>query len=195
MSASSLLITFLLLSSTMPAMTQQPQLEEQIKQLLLNEEPVDLKTELRRLGNDDEIATLLMQLASDNRSAVVRSQRLIILDGAVSALGQIRATSANDLLSSLLTDQKVQRNVRAGAARSLGQIDPERNKEILLRALDQTSDFYLIRVYAAEGLAKTRDAKALKALERYGREEKDAYVRQKFENGAQAMRANGVKPN
>jgi HEAT repeat protein len=80
------------------------------------------------------------------------------------------------------------------AARSLGQIDPEANKQTLLGAL-ATSDHYLVRVYAAEALGKTRDAEVLKALERIGREEKDSYVRGEFEKAASALRAKGVRPN
>ena len=93
------------------------------------------------------------------------------------------------------TATDLSRRRSAGAARSLGQIDPEGNKQILLKALNPvTSNYYLIRVFAAEGLARTKDTGVLKAIEQYRVEEKDSYVRQQFDNASQAMRANGVKP-
>jgi len=156
----------------------------------------DLQIKLRQLGNDNDVAAVLARFASTHRHATEGSPEFLVLDSAVVCLGELKARSPNDLLSSLLTDRKVHENVRSRAAKSLGQIDPEGNKQILFRALDPAvSDHYLIRVYAAEGLAKTRDAAALQALERYGREERDQYVRQQFQKAAQEMRANGVRPN
>jgi HEAT repeat protein len=170
-------------------------LEEKVRGLFLKQGVPDLRVSLRELGDDKEIAPVLVRLASGSKHAKERSSDLLVLSGAVASLGELRASSANELLSSLLTDREVHENVRALAARSLGQIDPEGNKQSLLNALNSVSDHYLIRVYAAEGLAKTRDAEALKALERYSREEKDAHVRQQFEKAAEEMRAKGVKPN
>jgi hypothetical protein len=176
---------------------QQPALEDRIRSLFLLEHGVpisDLPVKLRQLGDESETAAVLMRLASTYRYAGEGSLGFKMVNGAVVSLGVLEVKSASELLSSLCTDRKVHEDVRALAARSLGQIDPESNKQILLRAL-APSEHYLVRVYAAEGLAKTRDAEALKALERYSREEKDSYVRQQFEKTAQKLRTKGVIPN
>jgi len=171
-------------------------LEEKVRTLFLAEEGTpDLRNKLRQLGDDREITATLMQLAGRYRHAREGFIELNVLHGVVAVLGDLRANAANELLLALLADRKVHQNVRALAARSLGQIDPEENMQTLLRALNDASDFYRVRVYAAEGLAKTSDGKVLAALERYSREERDSHVRQQFEKAAQAMRDNGVKPN
>ncbi|MFN2510159.1 MAG: HEAT repeat domain-containing protein [Pyrinomonadaceae bacterium] len=60
----------------------------------------------------------------------------------------------------------------------MGQIDPESNKQSLLNALTNKSDYFGVRVEAAEALATTRDRQVLKALERHSGEEKDSFVPQ-----------------
>ena len=80
------------------------------------------------------------------------------------------------------------------AARSLGQIDAEGNKQLLLKALANKDDYFQVRVYAAEALGKTKDAEVLKALENYGREEKDSHVKQQFEKAAQELRGRLRRP-
>lgn|GEM_PF-5419358 len=186
----------LILTFAMSGLCQSSVLEGKVRALFLLEEGptfADVPNMLRQLGDDKETAAVLTNLASRYRDAKEQTLEFKILNGVVAVLGELRASSANELLSSLLTDRKVHENVRALAARSLGQIDPEANKQSLLKAMDP-SEHYLTRVYAAEGLARTKDPEALKSLERYGREESDSHVRQQFEKAAQAMRANGVKP-
>jgi HEAT repeat protein len=189
-------VVLFLVMFTASGLSQGSTLEEKVRAVLMQGMSfADLQGKLRQLGNENDVAAVLARFASTYRLSKEGSPEFLVLDGAVACLGELKARSANDLLSSFLTDRKIHENVRSRAARSLGQIDPEGNKQILLRALDPTvSDHYLIRVYAAEGLAKTRDAEALKAVERYSREERDSYVRQQFEKAAQAMRANGVRP-
>lgn len=135
---------FLLLSFATPLIAQRPHLEEQVRSVFLNEHGTpDLKNTLRQLGDDKEIVSVVMRLASRYRHAKEESLEHKLVDAAVFALGELRASSANELLSSLLTDRKVHENVRARAARSLGQIDAQANKESLLRALDpKVSDYF-----------------------------------------------------
>jgi hypothetical protein len=190
-------VATLVLMLPMACLSQGTTLEEKVRAVFLQElSTPDRQNNLRQLGEDNEIVQALIGLASRHRHAKERTGEFKVLNGVVASLGEYRARSrsANELLSSLLTDQMVHENVRALAARALGQIDPEANKQALLNALDPTG-YLIIRVYAAEGLAQTRDPKALKALERYILEEREVFVRAKFQNGAEAMRANGVKPN
>jgi HEAT repeat protein len=73
-------------------------------------------------------------------------------------------------------------------------IDAEANKEVLQRALYDTTDFFGVRVDAAEALAKTKDPEVLETLEHYAREETNTYVRQKFEKSAQELRGKMRRP-
>jgi hypothetical protein len=190
-------VSFLILTIATSGFCQRTSLQEQVRPLFLREEgppfPI-LATEVRKLGTDKQIAEVLTEFASTYRYAKKQSEEFLILRGAVASLGELKVNSADKLLASLLTDQKVHENIRAMSARSLGQIDPEGNRKVLLKALASTED-YLTRVYAAEGLANTKDSEALTVLERYSSDEKDSYVRQKFEKAAEALRAKGVRPN
>jgi HEAT repeat protein len=118
----------------------------------------------------------------------------VYLNGATWVLGEMKEQQATFPLSQMLFDKKVHENIRALAARSLGQIDADGNKQLLLRALGNVNDYYIIRVYAAEALAKINDPQALKALEQYSRQERDAHVRQKFENAAREIRGRITRP-
>lgn len=171
-------------------------LEEKVRALFMREDgpPRDIPNELRQLGGDREIVAILLQMASKYKHAEAGTIEFKLLRSAVSLLGELSANSANEMLSSLATDPKVHQSVRARAIRSLGQIDPEANKQTLIQALDP-SEHPQTRLYAAEGLAKTRDREALKALERFGREEKDSYVREEFGKAANGLREKGVRPD
>jgi hypothetical protein len=179
-------------------------LEGEIRDLFLQEDSgrgdsgptyADMPNIFRKFGNDGEIVTVLTELASKNKHAEAQSPELMILKGSVAILGEFKAASANELLIAVLTDRQVPTNARALAARSLGQIDAEKNKQILLGFLGPSED-RSIRIYAAEALAKTNDSAALAALERIGSEERDSpSVRQRFEKAAQELRDKGVKPN
>ena len=89
-----------------------------------------------------------------------------------------------------LFDRRVHENVRAVAVKSLGNIDPESNKELLFRALRlNKSQYVMIRVAAAEGLAKVRDLRAVAALEHAASKESDLFVREKFDVAAKQARS------
>jgi len=196
MKPGSLMAVLLIMTLATPGLCQGTELEGKVRALfLLQHGPTfaELPNRLRQLGDNKEIVPILIRFASTSRHAQEGTQEFMLLNGAVGSLGVLRAGSANELLSSLLTDRRVHENVRALTARSLGQIDSEANKQSLIKALNP-SEHYLTRIYAAEGLASTRDADALNALERFGREEEDSYVRQQFEKAAQTLRAKGVKP-
>jgi hypothetical protein len=190
-------VSFLILTIATSGFCQRTSLQEQVRPLFLREEgppfPI-LATEVLKLGTDKQIAEVLTEFASTYRYAKKQSEEFLILRGAVASLGELKVNSADKLLASLLTDHKVHENIRAMSARSLAQIDPEGNRKFLLKALASTEP-YLTRVYAAEGLANTKDSEALMVLERYSSDETDSYVRQKFEKAAESLRAKGVRPN
>jgi hypothetical protein len=204
MSRSYLIVGFLILVLAMSARSQNPALEERIRNVLLQEDNgpgdnaptiAELPGILRGFGNDNEIVAVLEHFTRQYKHPADRSPELLLLEGAVAVLGELRANSGNDLLVSLLTDRQVPSGARARAARSLGQIDAEKNKRTLLMLLDDPSELDQIRVYAAEALAKTSDPEVLTVLDRLGREESDSFYRQKFKNAADTLREKGVKPN
>jgi hypothetical protein len=91
----------------------------------------------------------------------------------------------------MVFNRLVHENIRALAVRSLGNIDAASNKKLLLKALRANpSDYLMLRVYAAEGLAKITDRQILAALELAARQEADSFVREKLRAAAQKIRAN-----
>ena len=179
-----------------PIVQGQSDLEGQIKHIFLYQpeygEKYDRKAKIEELGRSDEVKTILLRMLVNykySEPGTSNVKEYSYLTGAVSMLGALQEPESVSLLSLTLFDRNVHENVRALAVKSLGQIDPEGSKQSLLKALANISDYYLIRIYAAEALAKTTDPQVLKTLERYGRAEKDAYVRQRFDNATRELRA------
>lgn len=172
--------------ATSPQGLSQTSLEQQLQRVFLSEH-ANLN-EVAQLGRGEDVQAVLSNMMERYKYAEPGTKEYRLLGGATRALGIIEARRGITPLSQVLFDQKVHENIRADAARSLGQIDAEGNKQALLKALE-TADHYLTRVYAAESLAKTKDTQALRALERYSREERDSFVRQKFEKAAQEIKA------
>jgi len=169
-----------------------PDLERKIEQIFLYQAregvSYDKKARIEALGNTEEVKAILLKMLTKHKYAF-RSLESRYLAGATWILGEMKAKQAAEPLSQLLFDQKVHENIRTRVARSLGQIDPVGSKPLLLKALANTTDYFGVRVEAAEALAKTKDPQALKALERYSRAERDPVVRQKFETAAKELRA------
>lgn len=148
-----------------------------------------MRAELEDLGRTEEVHAILLNWLSKHKHSDPGTKESLYLRGATWILGAMQVKQATEPISQILFDPKVHENVRALAARSLGQIDADANKEVLLTALANTADYFGIRVEAAEAVAKTKDPQVLKALSRYAREERDSYVKQKFEKAAQDLRA------
>jgi hypothetical protein len=174
----------------------QSDLEDKVKAILLHEyhpragQQYDRKAEIEKLSPQEQVRELLLVMLEKNQYATPGTEEYLYLIGSTSVLGELRDERAEDKLASMLVDQFVHENARALAARSLGQIDPEKNKQHLLKALENKYDYFLITVYAAEALAKTKDPQVLKSLEQYAREETDSHVRQMLEKSAQELRTN-----
>jgi HEAT repeat protein len=174
----------------------QSDLEEKIKMIFLYQphpeagEKYDRRAEIEKLSPKEQVRGILLVMLVNHQYATPGTEEYLYLTGATSVLGRLRDARAEDQLSSMLFDQNVHENARALAAQSLGQIDPEKNKHLFLRALGNKDDYFAIRVYAAEALAKTKDPQVLESLEQYAREETDSHVRQKLEKSAQELRTN-----
>lgn len=152
-------------------------------------EKYDKVAKIRGLGREEEVKAIVLNMIAKYDYSRPGTIEAIYLSGATWILGELGLKEASRPLAQMVFDHKIHENVRALAVRSLGQIDAEANKEILLKALAKVSDYFQIRVYAAEALAKTKDPNVLKALERYTRQERDDHVRQQFQKAAQALRA------
>lgn len=189
-----LLVT--VLAMHLPVQSQSdPDLERKVEAILRYQpridagEKYDTKAKLEELGHEEEVKAILLRMLTQYKYSEAETLQFVYLNAATWMLGAMKVKQAEAPLSQILFDPGVHENVRALAARSLGQIDAEANKQVLMRALANVSDYFAVRVYAAEGLAKTKDPEALKALERYSREERDPYVREAFQKAAQEVRA------
>ena len=167
-------------------------LERQVEMIFLQcirvlaGEKDDRKERIEQLATKEEVTDILRKMVARHRYAREESLGLIYLMGATSMLGELGDKEAERGLAVMIFDRRVHEDVRAMAVRSLGNIDPESNKELLLKALrSKKSDYFDIRVGAAEGLAKVRDPRVRTALEHAARHESDLYVRGKFQEAAQ----------
>lgn len=178
----------------------QSDLERKIAEIFLYQpregEQYDAKNKVEQLGSPGEVKAVLLRMLTEHKHSKPGTKEFLYLVGATQALGEIKEIQAADALSWFLFDQNVDRVVRALAVKSLGQIDPEGNKDLLLRVMADVPGHPLTRIYAAEALAKTKDPQVAEALIRYSREEQDAYVRGKLEKAAQAAktRVTGKQP-
>ena len=183
----------LMLSSHLPVLCQ-TNLEAQVRKVLRNEhgtddEGFDKKSRLEQVGSKAEVGTILLNLLEQNKYAQPGTEGYKYLIGATSLLGNLQVHEAAKPLSRIFSDRKINTSARAFALRSLGQIDAEANKRLLLTAMADPSADYLIRSFAAEALADTNDPQVLKAVERRIREEQNQTVRRKLEETAQKLRA------
>lgn len=152
-------------------------------------EKYDKPAKIKELGRDAEVKAILLNMIAKYDYSRPGTKEYLYLSGATYMLGEMGVREAARPLAQMLSDRRIHENVRAGAARSIGKIDPVRNKQVLLRALANDSEYFQVRVYAAEALANTKDPNVLEALERYARQERDDHVRQQFQKAAQALRA------
>jgi hypothetical protein len=176
----------------------QSDLEEKIERVFLYEsdrdERFNRKAKIDQIGSGGEVRTILLGMLMRYKGAEPESKEYVLLLGATNMLGEMAEAQAVAPLTRMVFDKKVHENVRAYAVRALGQIDPEGNKNALLKALANKDDYFAVRVYAAESLGKTKDVEVLKALEKYSGEETDSHVKQKFEKAAQEVRGKLRRP-
>lgn len=184
------IVVYLIMAAYLPIYGQEG-LERKIEMIFrydpVEGEKYDAKAKIEELGSRDEVGLILLGMLKKYKHSEPGSMEYIYLNGASWVLGGLRDQRATNLLSQMLFDAKTHENVRALAARSLGQINAEGNKQLLLKALANKDDYFQVRVYAAEALGKTKDSEVLKALEKYSQEEKDSHVKQQFEKAAREL--------
>jgi HEAT repeat protein len=184
------LCIFLVIAPTLYHAQEDSSLKAKIKLIFLNEDkPIDLKVEIEKLGRRERVTPILLDMLKDYRYTQEGTSEFLYLYRAVWVLGAFKERRASSPLASLLLDQRVHENVRTVAAESLGKIDAEGNKEVLLKVLDpKMADYPFIRIEAAKALAKTDDRQALKAIERLAAKERDTYVKQKLGEAASELK-------
>jgi HEAT repeat protein len=129
---------------------------------------------IKDLGPVGELGTVLIGMMTRYRYAKPESMECQYLKGSVSVLGQLKEARAVPQLLQLAVDRKAHENARAIATRSVGRIDAEGSKNFLLRILNASREYHQVRIYAAEGLARTDDPQTLAALNRHALAEKAA---------------------
>src|SRR5262249_19594040 len=151
----------------------------------------DRKEKIEQLGSPEEVTAILRELVAENQYAREESIGFVYLTGATWMLGEMGDKQAEDRLAQMIFDPLVHENIRAQAVRSLGSIDANANKDVLLKALrSDESEYLMIRVYAAEGLARIKEPQVLTALEQAAQQETDPFILEKFHEAAQKIRSN-----
>jgi HEAT repeat protein len=158
----------LTLSTCLHALQSAPleSLEDKVKKelaVIYYDEPVPIKPRLLALGDAKTIGDILLDIAIKNKSARLDDLGLgyLYLHSSVGALGKLREPRAIPLLGQLATADD--RTTRMLALQSLGQIDPEGSRDILLNALHD--EYGSIHYIAAAALSTVDDPKVLIELD------------------------------
>ena len=189
-----ILLAVLAVSTVLPLIASQSQakLEIRIENILLKHHGFEVG-EIEALGPKPEIRQTLLRMVAKYRNAASDTEKsldIILLDGAVFALGEMKEERALQLLSDLLADRTIDNNIRGRTARALGNIDAEASKEVLLQSLDPARpDYITVRMAAIRALGKTRDGAVVAALQRYLKTEKDDHLRQSAIASIRAIRS------
>src|SRR6266542_1018277 len=97
-------------------------------------ETYNLKARIEELGPKEKVMTVLLAMISLHRNARPGTSEYLYLLGSTWVLGEMGERQAVSQLSRNLFDQDVDKDIRGFTARSLGQIDPEGSKSLLLKA-------------------------------------------------------------
>jgi HEAT repeat protein len=108
---------------------------------------------------------VVLHLAEQYRNAKAgqQSEEYSLLRASVFALGKLQWKAALPLLIDFVTRTDGPQEIVVFALQSIGEIDAEGNKTVLLGAL-KSQDFFTRRI-AAEALSKTNDTSVLTELE------------------------------
>lgn len=187
----------MMLSATSFALFQ-PELEQRIEQVILHQpregEAYSLKAQIELLGQPAAAREILLQMLTKYEHSQPGATEYLYLTGATVVLGEMQEQRATPPLAEILRDQSFDKTVRAYAARALGRINAEANQKVLVEAVSNAGNYYLIRTEAAASLAKIKDPALLNKLEQLSREEKDSHVKQKFGEAAQELRKQLQRP-
>ena len=158
---------------------QNQDLETRIENLLLEMHGFEVGA-LEALAPRPALRKTLLRMVAKHRNADPdpnKSLDIVLLDGAVFALGKLKEAEALQPLSELLSDRTVDSGARSRAAQALGEIDADASREVLLQSLEPDNDA-IVRMAAVEALGNSRDTAVIASLQRYLESEKDEHLKQ-----------------
>lgn len=182
----------------MGAAKEAANLERRIERILLYEprtdatgEVYDPAVEIEKLEQKPQVRAILSKMVKQHRYADLGTAEYRYFEGVLWVAGSLGLREISETLTQVLLDPFAEGSIRVLAAKSLGQIDVEGNKEILLSALNSSvaENDDLVRAAAAEALAATKDTRVLNELETRASQEDDKVIRERIEASARKLRA------
>jgi hypothetical protein len=155
---------------------------------LIESPPEGLMAVVKRAGPPELVKAALLKIL-DESYPLVPGKRMP-LTRAVSLAGGLGYKEAIPKIRLVLADGSMDQTTRRAAARALGRLDAEGNKQVLLTAFDQCTKLEsTVRVAIAEALAQTRDRSVLAKLETWARgEAPGTFERKHFDRIVSEMR-------
>ncbi|MBL8233376.1 MAG: hypothetical protein JNL98_33075 [Bryobacterales bacterium] len=149
-----------------------------------------LSDRLRKLGPENEVRDILLQILTDYRSVAslthtpTQREKLqqYCFQIAILALGEFREQRAWQPVADVMARRDLPTVYLSYSARALGQIDAVRSKEILLTAFDLSAPSEMgLRRAIGRALIETRDPKVLAKLEAHARGEMHPLTRKSWD--------------
>ena len=169
---------------------QLAEVEERVLDALRIIEPPDsgILGVVKAAGPPDLVKAAVLKIL-DESYPVTPNKRLALLR-AIGVIGGLRYREAIPKIQLVLRDGSLSQATRMSAARTLGRIDPEGSKEVLLAAFDACAPLeFQVRIAIAEALAETRDRNVLAKLETWARgEPQGSFERKNFDRIVSSMR-------
>jgi hypothetical protein len=153
------------LSSGFQQVDSPPSLEERLEKELdiqYYDEAPPLRERLLKLGDPQAVSSALLEIAERYKAARTPGRELRYLVDAIFALGKFRERRAMPLLFEIAEIADDPLGLKIFAVQSIGEIDPDGAKSVLLELLKNPGP---IRYTAAEALSKTDDPAMMRELE------------------------------
>jgi hypothetical protein len=144
-------------------------LEDRVRQQLrisyFDEDRPSVEARLLKLADAGTISDILLDFATKYKAALPTETEYSYLVKSVFALGKLRGLRAVPMLADIVRSPTAVGNTKIFAIKSIGEIDPTGNLNLLLELLKAPADGPSIRYAAAQALAKTDDPAILTELE------------------------------
>jgi hypothetical protein len=155
---------------------------------LIEPPPEGLLAVVKRAGPPELVKAALLKIFEESYP-LVPGKRMPLLR-VIGVVGLFGYKEAIPKLRLVLADKELDQPARMAAARALGRLDAEGNKQVLLTAFDECTKLEsTVRVAIAEALAQTRDRSVLAKLETWARgEAPGTFERKHFDRIVSEMR-------
>ena len=166
------------------------EVEERVLDALLIIEPPDsgILGLVKAAGPPDLVKAAVLKILDESYPAT--PNKGMTLRRVIGVIGGLKYREAIPKIQLVLRDSALYQATRMSAARTLGRIDPEGSKEVLLAAFDACAPLeFRVRIAIAEALAETRDRNVLAKLETWARgEPQGSFERKNFDRIVSSMR-------